>query len=539
MDDKKIAIIVHVTNEKFFQETAESLQTLEVPENFSVDILPVQGEEKFRTYNFAMKDSDAKYKIYLDEKVSVLQKNILSEIVKIFQSDDKIGIIGTSGAIKLATDGICLGSPKHTGKLLYDAEKKLQNFGDSEEEFVEVEAVDEYFVATQYDFSWREDLKIFSVAAHCLDFKREGYKSIVITQQTPCIWYRSIDFSVDKQAQKIFMEDYKNFYPLVSIIIPTFNRTKYFKIALESALNQTYRNFEIVVSDDGTNDETEKFIQPYLQKYSCIKYFRNKGFTANDNWNFLRGYNNPDAEFVNWLLDDDLFYPQKLEKMVNIMRNYSNVSLVTSVRDAIDENGKILVQAHNSHPDYFTKDMLISGETAGRLIFEWGIQNYVGEPTTSLIRKKCLRDNDMCWTEDEKGWFALIAISTWLQLFEKGDLFYFASEPMSAFRQHGEQTTNADNMKAIFATSMAQLIKTAVDKKIFITDEKLRRKVIVDWINFSNFQLLEAFEENRQHESLVTLEKTMSAVCQGLYNGYEINLPPRDYGDMSKLGKIS
>ena len=87
MDDKKIAIIIHKTDEKIFQETLKSLQELEVPENFSVDILPVQGEEKFRDYNSAMKNSDAKYKIYVDENVSVLRKNILSEVIKIFKSD--------------------------------------------------------------------------------------------------------------------------------------------------------------------------------------------------------------------------------------------------------------------------------------------------------------------------------------------------------------------------------------------------------------------------------------------------------------------
>ena len=86
---------------------------------------------------------------------------------------------------------------------------------------------------------------------------------------------------------------------------------------------------------------------------------------------------------------------------------------------------------------------------------------------------------------------------------------------------------------------MAQLIKTACDKKVFINDEKLRRKVIVNWLNFSNSQLIEAFNKNYHHESLTTLAKTMSAVCQGLYNGYEINLPPRDYGEQSRSGAVS
>ena len=63
------------------------------------------------------------------------------------------------------------------------------------------------------------------------------------------------------------MNNIKNL-PLVSILIPTYNRPHYFKIALESALAQTYSNIEIIVGDDSTNNETEKLIyRHYLHKH--------------------------------------------------------------------------------------------------------------------------------------------------------------------------------------------------------------------------------------------------------------------------------
>ena len=61
------------------------------------------------------------------------------------------------------------------------------------------------------------------------------------------------------------MENIKN-VPLVSILIPTYNRPHYFKIALESALAQTYSNIEIIVGDDSTNNETEKLFEPVFKK---------------------------------------------------------------------------------------------------------------------------------------------------------------------------------------------------------------------------------------------------------------------------------
>lgn len=318
-------------------------------------------------------------------------------------------------------------------------------------------------------------------------------------------------------------------FPLVSIIIPTFNRPEYFKIALESALNQTYKNFEIFITDNSTNDDTENLIQDYLKKFSNIKYFRHKNFTASDNWNFAREYNNPKAEFVNWLLDDDFFYSQKLEIMVEILKQNPDCSIVSSVRDTVDSAGNVTGQM----PSFERFPMLkntgkISGESAGKLLLEVG-HNYIGEPTTALIRKNCLRDGDLCWTENEKGFFALIDVSTWCQLLSKGNLYWIGDKVLSAFRQHSGQATNFPGSDANFEVSWAKIFKTAWDKKIFIKTERDIRKKIIGWIYSADRRLAEALQKNYHDDSFTVLEKTMTAMTQALYNGYKINLPERNY----------
>lgn len=62
--------------------------------------------------------------------------------------------------------------------------------------------------------------------------------------------------------------------PLVSVLIPTYNRPRYFEKALCSVLEQTYPNIEIIVGDDSTNDETEKVLQKYLCDRSNIIYIK-------------------------------------------------------------------------------------------------------------------------------------------------------------------------------------------------------------------------------------------------------------------------
>ena len=327
--------------------------------------------------------------------------------------------------------------------------------------------------------------------------------------------------------------------PLVSIIIPTFNRPEYFKIALESALNQTYKNFEIFISDNSTTDDTENLIQSYLKKFSNIKYFRHKNFSANDNWDFARSYNNPDAEFVNWLLDDDFFYPQKLEIMVEALQKNPDCSICSSVRNVIDANGNIIEQMpHFEEFPMLKNSGKISGESAGKLLLSVGT-NYIGEPTTALIRKKFLRDNDLCWNDDENGFFALLDVSTWCQLLSQGNLFWIGDKALSAFRRHAGQATNWDGSGAAFEISWAKIYKTAWEKKIFIKTERELRKIIIGWIFSADRRLAEAFQNNYHDENFTTLEKTMVAMLQALYNGYKINLPKRNYDKKDGIKYLS
>ena len=123
MDNNKIAIFVHGADEKTFREILKNLRTLEIPANFSVAVSNLQGEEKFQAYNVAMKKSDAKYKIYLDKNVVILQRNVLPKVIETFQADEKIAAVSLSGAVQLSTHGICLTSAKRVGKVFCGSEK--------------------------------------------------------------------------------------------------------------------------------------------------------------------------------------------------------------------------------------------------------------------------------------------------------------------------------------------------------------------------------------------------------------------------------
>jgi glycosyltransferase involved in cell wall biosynthesis len=107
--------------------------------------------------------------------------------------------------------------------------------------------------------------------------------------------------------------------PLVSVILPTYNRAHIVSKALQSVLSQTYRNFEVIVIDDGSTDNTKEIITTIACKDPRVKYFRNnenKGQAGALNV----GINLAKGELIAFIDDDVEWFPYKLERQVNLLQ---------------------------------------------------------------------------------------------------------------------------------------------------------------------------------------------------------------------------
>ncbi|WP_197233410.1 glycosyltransferase [Bacillus cereus] len=93
---------------------------------------------------------------------------------------------------------------------------------------------------------------------------------------------------------------------MVSVLIPTYNRPKYFQLSLESAIKQIYINIKIITTDNSINNETYNFIQPYLKKYNNIFYYKNPTVIGGAR-NFINAYKKSNGEYINFLMDDTIF----------------------------------------------------------------------------------------------------------------------------------------------------------------------------------------------------------------------------------------
>ena len=121
--------------------------------------------------------------------------------------------------------------------------------------------------------------------------------------------------------------------PVVSVIIPTYNHAMYIERTLESVFQQTYKNYEIIVIDDGSTDNTQEVIKSYENKitYICKE---NEGTAKSRNL----GLKIAKGKYVAFLDSDDLWMPQKLELQVTLLDKNIDIGLVCTDFEIFCEN---------------------------------------------------------------------------------------------------------------------------------------------------------------------------------------------------------
>lgn len=136
------------------------------------------------------------------------------------------------------------------------------------------------------------------------------------------------------------MKNFNN--PIVSVIIATYNREKYIKRAIESVLDQTYKNIELIIIDDGSIDKTEDIVWPYLVDSRVYYiYQENKGVSLARN-NAIKVSK---GEYIAILDSDDFWcYKKKLEKQVNFLEKNKEYVLVGGGAIRINEEAKELTR---------------------------------------------------------------------------------------------------------------------------------------------------------------------------------------------------
>ena len=140
--------------------------------------------------------------------------------------------------------------------------------------------------------------------------------------------------------------------PLISIVLPVYNRKEYLDQAIDSVLKQTYGNWELIIADDNSEEETQSFLRKYETDPRIIVSFNpvNLGLFANLN----QALNKVRGDYVIFLCSDDAFYPSCLEVLLKLNDKYKEAKLILSSFDCLDSTGSDLSSSDNFYYDRFS-----------------------------------------------------------------------------------------------------------------------------------------------------------------------------------------
>lgn len=157
---------------------------------------------------------------------------------------------------------------------------------------------------------------------------------------------------------------------LVCIGVPVFNGEKFLKNALDSLLSQTFRNFNLIISDNASTDSTQSICQEYAQKDKRIQYYRqtkNVGIILNHKFILDKA----ESKYFLWAAADDLWHETFLEKNIKILENNENfIGSISEIKQGynLQDDWKTIVK--NTKPKNFTKGesvQLICGSYSNRI----------------------------------------------------------------------------------------------------------------------------------------------------------------------------
>lgn len=487
MKENKIAFITCIDDEGLYEKSLSYIQRLQIPEAMEIEIIGIRNAKSMASgYNEAMQRSNSKYKVYLHQDVYIKNINFINDILNIFKSDEKVGVIGMVGTKIIPTSAIWWEDPLSVGKV-FDNHMGIMgpfNLNEVDPPYTEVKGIDGLIMITQYDLPWRDDIFDgwhFYDLSQSTEFIKKGFKVVVPSQNSAwCIHdcgFINTQNGYEKYRNK-FLDNYsQDIFPLVSILIPTYNQPNYFEKALNSALNQSYKNTEIIICDDSTTNEIQELIKGYMDRNDNIKYYHNGGpLGAKGLLNIKKCLSLSSGEYISYLLHDDIYNPNKLDKMMNYFFYDDTLSLITSYRHFIDKDGSSIPDNFINECQY-PQDTRISGEEAGRKLLLSNL-NYIGELTTAIFKRKGITDSSFDYGKYKI--YCLFDISLWLNLLKKGNIMYI-SEPLSNFRIHDEQNTCDDELIVWAPIDLFNMIISSYENKIFIKDKKELLESLTSW----------------------------------------------------------
>jgi glycosyltransferase involved in cell wall biosynthesis len=274
---------------------------------------------------------------------------------------------------------------------------------------------------------------------------------------------------------------------VVSVVVPNYNHASFLRNRLDSIVTQTYTNFECIILDDASTDDSISILEEYVKRDSRFKLYINEVNSGSTfaQWNY--GVSLCKGKFI-WIAEsDDIADRNFLQTTVDVLEQNSNVVIAYSQSKLIDESGKFSGIWNYSENIFSNSFQMCGTEFIESYLL---ISNHIPNASAVLFRKSDFYfvGKSIESLKNNGDW------NLWLKLLTKGDLIYI-NTPLNYFRQHDSSVTALAKTNLIFKNKFDRRItKLRNEYNSFLslkTDEqlqKIRKKntqiISYEWGNF-------------------------------------------------------
>lgn len=217
--------------------------------------------------------------------------------------------------------------------------------------------------------------------------------------------------------------------PLISIIIPAYNPGKLIAETIDSVLNQTYQNFEIIIVDDGSTDNTRQIIESFTDKRIKLYSQKNSGLPSIPR---NKGVSYAQGEFLAFLDHDDVWKPEKLERQLKIIAQDPSISLVCT-------------NAFKLFNDQKTTIPTLSGKQSGKFDDSYLFPRSFVIQSSVLLKKSVF--HDVGGLDEARELKAVEDYDLWIRVYQKNNC-YFINDELLYYRIFPESASGG-NLKII------------------------------------------------------------------------------------------
>jgi glycosyltransferase involved in cell wall biosynthesis len=298
--------------------------------------------------------------------------------------------------------------------------------------------------------------------------------------------------------------------PKISICIPTFNRVNLLPFAIESVLQQTYQDFELIICDDGSRDETPELMSQYID--SRVKYIRHSQNIGKSN-NMRSGFDAATGEYFIKFDDDDRLTSKFLERTVAIFEQDSSVDFVGTDHWIIDINNERDERKTKDNSQFWGREDLAEGIVNNLLEIVFVRQSF--QVGATLFRRQVLEEIGFMqpnWQNcEDNDLFVRLALAC-----KKG---YFLPELLMEYRVHAEQQSK-DRAIRYLSDKLQYLNNYKFDSELL---EKVRQERLRETQLLLGLRLIEK-GETQKGRGLVMAGKAYSP--QKAWTGLGLSLLP-------------